>query len=74
MTDARIPPTGLTADEIHTEFRKIGFSGAALDFPMNASGIAFRRRFNGVPEGQVMPWTWDYAPNAAMRDFNEAQG
>jgi hypothetical protein len=67
----RVPakqPEGLTRAEIHEHFRAgSSVSGDAINYPLTDAAYAWKLRFNGVPEGCDMPWTWRFASNAAMK-------
>lgn len=64
-----VQPPNLTDEEIHASFRQGGKAGAAINHPLSDRAYAWLLRFNGVPEGHPVPWTWRYASNAYMREY-----
>ena len=55
------------------EFRAVGFTEAAANFPLSEEGIAIVAEHNGV-EPDRMPRAFRYAPNPWMRDWLEILG
>lgn len=54
-------------------FRKIGFTDAAIDFPLSAYGQEIIAEHNGVTVGQL-PEAARYSSNAYMHSWIEALG
>jgi hypothetical protein len=55
------------------EFRAVGFTAAAAEFPLSNSAAEIVAIHNGVAR-IAMPPAFFYAPNAYMRDWLEALG
>jgi len=55
----------------HEQFREIGFTGEAAQYPLSEAAYQWLRWFNGVPDGYEVPDTWRYAPNAYMQEYLE---
>lgn len=55
------------------DFRKAGFTDAAIDFPLSDAGCAIVAEHNGIAPDQ-MPPEWRYAPNAYMQRWLDALG
>lgn len=64
----RTPPDPLTPEIIHASFRLCGFTGDAINHPLDPDAFAWRCRYNGVSP-DVVPWTWRYAANAYMAAY-----
>lgn len=47
--------------EFHEDFR-------AINYPLSERAFLWLCRFNGIPLGYSVPWTWKYAPNAAVQE------
>lgn len=48
------------------EFRAVGFTATALNYPLSERAFAWLCRFNGVEPSAKVPRAWKYAPNAYM--------
>ena len=55
------------------DFRAVGFTGAARNFPLNEAGKRAVASLNGTTVAK-MPAAFCYAPNAYMRDWMEWLG
>ena len=55
------------------QFRAVGFTGAAAAYPLSPAAQEIVAEHNGV-SADMMPETFRYAPNPAMRDWLEALG
>jgi hypothetical protein len=56
------------------QFRDVGFTLAAMQFPRPPESLEALRRFNNVPDGWKHPFAWGYYPNEYCRDFWLANG
>src|SRR5580698_2238525 len=45
-------------------FRAVGYTPAAIDYPLSPAAIQWLRRWNGVPAGTPHPPAWEYAPSS----------
>lgn len=54
-------------------FRDAGFTMAAIQYPLSATGVAWVLAFNRAPAGWTPPHGWRYAPNPAMRKSIETK-
>jgi hypothetical protein len=64
---------GVLMEAIEAEFRKVGFTAAALDYPLSDAACAVIAEFNGV-DAEKMPLGWRYAPNLYMHRWMEWLG
>lgn len=62
----RLPPLGKEAPT-HEEFRAVGFTGAAAEFPRDDLALAMFAAFNNVTVAQL-PHPFHYFPNPATRE------
>lgn len=53
-------------DQTHLDFRKVGFTGDAINYPLSERAFEWLCNFNGVHPDKA-PWQWRYAPNAYMQ-------
>lgn len=52
------------------EFRAVGYTKKAANFPLSQRALEALCAYNGVTVERA-PEAWGYAPNAAMRDYWE---
>ena len=53
------------------DFRKLGLTAAAVNYPLSDRAFAWLAKFNGVTVEQ-MPMFSNYAPNAVMQKYCDA--
>ncbi len=56
-----MPPTA-------EQFRKCGWTEDALNYPRPPEAVIALKRLNGLADDAPYPPTWDYFPNAWVRD------
>ena len=53
------------------EFRDVGYTAAAINYPLSDAAVAWLCAFNGAPVGWVPPRAWRFAPNPACQAMLE---
>lgn len=54
-----------------TEFRAIGYTKNAINFPLSEAAVAELCTFNGIAIEQLPNSAWRYAPNAIVQAYWE---